>query len=74
MQPQDNDFPIDQVQGGVVPTSAGDQGLPQQPLAGGSTFQPQAGAAAGAQPGWMTDAQNDENQRSEEHTSELQSH
>lgn len=74
MQPQDNDFPIDQVQGGgsaAVPAS--DQTTGSTPVSGGETFQPkpsggetfqpQSIAQPGPpQPDWHNDAQADANQ------------
>lgn len=61
MQPQDNDFPLDQVQGSSTPPQ--DAGQAQQnPLSGGAVFQPQAGGASATAPSWQNDMQNDATQ------------
>ena len=58
MQPQDNDFPLDQVQGGTTPPQ--DAGQAQQnPLAGGAVFQPQAGGTSATAPSWQNDMHQD---------------
>lgn len=65
MQPQDNDFPIDQVQGGGMGNDATQAGQPADataPLAAGATFQPQAGGISASAPTWHNDAINDANQ------------
>ncbi len=62
MQPQDNDFPIDQIK--TDPLAAGAAGAASQPtddtgsLMGGTTFQPQASPTQPA-PAWQQDAQAD---------------
>ena len=61
MQPQDNDFPMDQVQGGVAgdganpPAHAGNDAV--APLSAGATFQPQAGGISATAPSWQNDMQ-----------------
>lgn len=63
MQPQDNDFPIDQVQGGGGLASPTDgQSTGQEPIVGGATFQPQSSTSnSSAAPAWQNDAQADAN-------------
>lgn len=66
MQPQDNDFPMDQVQGGVAgdganpPAHAGNDAV--APLSAGATFQPQAGGISAIAPSWQNDMHNDSSQ------------
>lgn len=57
MQPQDNDFPLDQIQGGGQsnPDPAGQTDA----TSGGATFQPQASPASSAAPSWQNDAASD---------------
>ena len=65
MQPQDNDFPLNQVQGGGMGDNNAQAGQPTDavaPLAAGATFQPQAGGIAASAPTWHNDAINDANQ------------
>lgn len=65
MQPQDNDFPLNQVQSGGVGDNSTQPVLPTDntaPLAAGTTFQPQAGGISAAAPTWQSDAVSDANQ------------
>jgi len=58
MQPQDNDFPIDQIKSDTSAASGGQPAAASGALMGGTTFQPQASPTQSA-PAWQQDAQAD---------------